>query len=871
MIDRAYSKQIALHATPAALLKLLSLCTNARTHFFCEDRSVISSSVYVAAFELHRNAGLSQYLIEGRSPPKTSERAPSDASTSNGDHQRARNTNNDHAVIKMLLLRLQGLKEAWILLTKERASNVNAEVIQMMVTLIVVGSILPKLLGIEQNQICKELIQIAHQSWALVSSFIEPSRDGDFSNSTVAAATATAVRSSDVVRADDPILQGLSFMLPSLLILLHNHIDPAEECERDDMDIVDAGESFLSHSSQVETDRLAFFENRQDLPFATNQRHLRRELILQLHLYLSDAEGAKLTEEHSLASIVDYLINLRPEDLLASRWSVSIYLHSFSLSRSEACQLLKSVAQACIQNYRFERCEASLCLCLEVMTALAENWGVEEEDELHEVASDMYEWFIQVPLGKGLASTRVLIWLAELLHTVLNLTPTYNNPSLPSSRTSLFEVLRSGSNVVKFHVAEKISSIFGRFILIEHTAILEDVIESLPNDSADLDGISLRLYVFAELAARWATLLRQCVYYMFQTPAHIPASARHAQSCLRKTSSTLSLDSPRELFILFAPQLLYTWLETETMESIPFAIYGFRTLQELLTLVRDEVVGQIVMRANKNLANKLSEIMQSPFDAILEASFAKAEAYSIARDISMPPSNDSASKSTESQLRKQLGTDRYLHLVSVSFPQIVASLFMSLGDEHEIERAFARRSELAYAAANLQSICHLNASKVILPPGQQPSFRAKYLIDELEFLCQRIGKDLSTIWTSPLVVYVCRNLLDSIVPALGSLHACSVLLTIRVLVALAGQEVLQGYALEMLLQALQPYLIQFYSAEDALGLFWYLLDQGRRYLERELSFISGIALTTLLSLSAFLAVPQDSTTQQSHYNSTIST
>lgn len=870
MMDRAYLKQIALHATPAALLKLLLLCTNARIPFSYEDRSVISSSVYTAAFEQHRNAGLSQYLIEGRIPPKASLGTPCRASTSIGEDQHARNTINDHAVVEMLLLRLQGLKEAWILLTKERASNVNAEVIQTMVSLIIVGCVLPKLLGIEQNQTCKEVIHIAHQSWALVSGFLEPSRDVDFSNSTVAAATATAIRSSEVVRADDPILQGVSFMLPSLLIRLRNRIDPAEEREGDDMDLVDAEESFLSHSSQVETDKHISFENRQDLPFATNQRHFRRELILQLQMYLSVAEAARPSEERGLASILDYLDHLRPEDLLASRRSVSIFLRSFKLSRSEACQLLRSVAQACIQDYTFERCEASLCLCLEVMTALAEKWGTGEGDELHEVASDVYEWFIQVPLGKGLASTRVFISLAKFLHTVLNLRPPYNIPSLPSSRTSLFDILRRGSNVVKFHVAEMVSSIFSRFILTEHTAILEDVIESLPNDAADLDGISLRLYVLAELSARWATLLRQCVYYMLQTPAHIPASVRHAKSCLQKTSSTLSLESPRELFILFAPQFLYTWLETETMESIPFAIYGFESLQELITVVRDEVVGQIVMRANRNLGNRLSEIVQSPFDAILEASFPKAEAYSVARDISMPPSNDSSSKSTESQLRKQLGTDRYLRLVSVSFPQIVANLFMSLGDEHEIGRAFAKRSELAYAATNLQSICHLSASKVMLPPGQQPSFRAKYLIDELEFLCQRIGKDLSTMWTSQLIVFVVRNLLDSIVPALGSLHACSVLRKIRVLVALAGQKALQGYALEMLLQALQPYLVQFYSAEDALGLFWYLLDQGRKYLERKLSFLSGIALTTLLSLSAFLAVPQDSTTQESHYLSTLS-
>jgi serine-protein kinase ATM len=869
-IDRVSAKQTALYATPATILKLLLLCTNVQIQLFCVTRRAISSSAFIAAFEVHRNAGLTRYLIQGQAPPKKQAENPSETGMFPANDRRGRETSNDHAVLEMLLLKLQNFREAWIALTKERASNVSADVLEIMVSLIVVSSVLPTLLSTERSQICKELFHSARQVWDLVYAFIRIPGDVGVVNASIAAATVTAVRSSEVIVAEDPVLQGLSFMLPSLLVQLHRNIDTTEESEKDDMEMIDIGDSFVSYSSQSTSNRISQAGSRQDLPFALNQHDFKRELLLQLHMYLIHASPARLVEEEGMPSTIEYLIDLRPGDWLASRSSISMFLRSTNLSNSDACRLLKSAAQACIQDYHFERCEASLCLCLEIMTILAELWVTDENDKLHEVASDMYEWFIKVPLGKGLASSRVLISLATLLQRVLNLNLTYNNASLPSSRTSLFEILRSGSNVVKFSVAEEISCIFDRFILTEHTAILYDVVESLPDDSTDFDGIALRLYVLAELAARWATLLRSSVYHMFETSAHVPFSVPHARNCLRKISSILDLESPRDLFLLFAPQLLYTWLETESLQSVPFSIYGFRSLSELIADVQDEVVGQIVMRANKALANELSEIMETPFDAMLESSFPKAEAYSVARDISMPPSKDNASKSTESQVRKQLGTDKYLRLVSLAFPQTVANLFLSLSDEHEIERALAKRPGFAFAATNLQSICRLSASKIVLPPGQQPSFRAKYLLDELEFLCARISKDQLTMWTSPLIIYVCRNLLDSVVPALGPLHACSMLRKIRVLVALAGQEALQGYTLEMLLHSLQPYLTRFYCAEDALGLFWYLLDQGRGHLQQNLSFLYGIALTTLLSLSTFLNAPQDSTTQESHYLSTIS-
>lgn len=869
-IDRASSKQIALHATPRAVLELLLLCTNVEVHLHRVDRQVVSSSVFTVAFELSRNAGLSEYLIGGQVLQRPKVKTSSDVYEFKGENRAARDTSSDRGVLEMLLVKLQNFREAWIALAKERASNVSADIVQIMVSLIIVGAVMPRLLGIERSHTCKELKHSVHQAWALLSSFIQRPEDVGSVNAGVAAAAVTAIRYTKDLTVGDPVLESLSFMLLPLLTQLRHTTETPDGCEKDDLNMVDIGDSFASHSSQATSDQTLPYVNRKDLPFATERHYFQRDMMLQLRINLTAVEAASLSGQDALPEVLDIIIDLKPEDLLTSRSSLMMFLESSNLSNSDACRLLKKIAEACIQQYEFERCEASLCLCLEVLTVLAELWVNEGGDELHDVASDMYGWFISVPLGKSLASARVLICLAKLLQRVLNLNLTYNNASLPSSRTSLFEILRSGNNIVKFHVAKNITHIFERFVLTEHTAILHDVVESLPNDSTDLDGIALRLYVLAELAARWATLLRPSVYHLFETSAHIPLSVAYAQGCLHKITSTLGLESPRALFNLFAPQLLYTWLETESLESIPFSIYGFQTLTELITDVQDEAVGQIVMRANKDLAGRLSEIMKAPFDTMLEASFQRAEAYSVARDISMPPSKDNASKSTESQVRKQLGTDKYLRLVSLSFPQIVANLFMTLSDEHEMERALTKRSEFGLALTRLQSMYRLSASKIILPPGQQPSFRAKYLLDELEFLCQRIGKDLSKMWTSPLVVHVCRSLFDAVIPALGSLHACSMLRKIRILVALAGQEALEGYAMEMLLQSLQPYLTKFYCAEDALGIFWYLLDKGRDYLRRNLSFLCETGLTTILSLSVFLSSPQDSTTQESHYLSTLS-
>jgi ataxia telangiectasia mutated family protein len=74
---------------------------------------------------------------------------------------------------------------------------------------------------------------------------------------------------------------------------------------------------------------------------------------------------------------------------------------------------------------------------------------------------------------------------------------------------------------------------------------------------------------------------------------------------------------------------------------------------------------------------------------------------------------------------------------------------------------------------------------------------------------------------------------------------------------------LQDYPLELILHALRPFLTDPHCCEDALGIFWYLLDAGQSYLSENPGFTAGIAVLALSSLSNFLASCAESTGQES--------
>jgi len=832
--------------------------------------SLITSKIYRAYFRMNRDEQLIKYLICSTGTGQIANTGtPRQATVVLSEQLNGHVV--ERTVLEMLLAKLKSFRDAWLVVAGERASNVSPDMVYIVASLCVVTKVFLARINGSQSTASREAGPLTEQVWEMVCNFVSR-QEADARRSLLAsmASVLLAVQAKDEVERR-VVHRSLSTLSNPLLDILRTTFDSQDADAVLQQDSIDMEDSLVSEASQNVTEALSDGSFREDLPFSCDERSALVRMMVELFLNQALANEQDEFDPATYSAIVDFFVNLSPAHLLAARQPIVRFLsEATNLTRTDAARVLKKLAAGCMQDDDFERCEASLCLCLDAMTALANLWASGDEDDLRAVALDMYGWFLEVALGKGLASSNVLKGIARMLEAVLETNAHFNqNTSLRSPRTSLFQILCAGDNSVKYHVARRICHIFDRFVLTEHEAILDDVVESLPSDPENIEGIAVRLSILATLAAKWNTLLRRSVYHVFETAAQVPQSVPFAQVCLRELCLALGLSSPREIFLLFCPQILYTWLEKEPIDSIPFAIYDFGTLTQLLSAAQLELVAQIAMRGSTEQAQILAQKLDVPWGDMLRTSFAKAEAYTIARDISMPPRENSA-KSTESLLRKQLGNESYIQLVGDLFPDIIATLFVTLGEEHGIERAFSKRQGFDSAKATLSAITGLSHSEVVLPVGQQPTFRAKFLLDELDFLCQRIDLDLESIWDSPLVVHVSRTLLDSAVPALGSLYACAMLRKLRIVVSMAQSTALRGYPVEMLLHAIRPYLTVFHCSEDALGLFWFLLDQGKAYLQSRPSFMIGLAVATFISLTKFLNSTQESTTQESHFRATMS-
>lgn len=566
---------------------------------------------------------------------------------------------------------------------------------------------------------------------------------------------------------------------------------------------------------------------------------------------------------------VNQILGLSHQDFLLCRTFLhEIIFSDITISSDDALRFIEMVGEI-VGMTEFSTCEVALCTCVDILEGLATVW-LDDRGELWTMVGDLYTYLVKQALPMNFLSPRAQVSFSGLLYRLLELNSGYataTEKTLPSCRSSLLSILTEGAVSVKFAIGIRLRRIFELFVLNTHEAIFLDILNSLPADPDSIEGIAFRMFVLADLACNCSTLLRRCVYHIFETPGKISSSTHYATYCLERISRIRSLKSPRELFNIFAPQLLYTWLDGDVLEDIPYVIFGFSSLDELLKMSQTEATALMIMRGQMEEAAVLAEKLHLTPVNMTQQGFSKVMAYCMSFDISTKRKDQSTG---EARVKKLLGKDPYFESIYLNFADIIAMFFDLIDQEDPVEETFRKDPNLSYAAEIMDEIKTYGHSSVELPANQQPMFKAKYLTREIAHLCGRTEYEMSNLWTSSLVVSVARKLLNTIHPALGSQHACSVIRKIRILVCLAGPQATISYPLQMLLHSIRPFIRDVECADDALGITRYLIEKGSPHLTRIPSFFAGYAISALASLRMFLESSQTSTTQESQFRATMS-
>lgn len=547
-------------------------------------------------------------------------------------------------------------------------------------------------------------------------------------------------------------------------------------------------------------------------------------------------------------TFIEYLVSLADEEFISSqRLILNILASDLVIDDSDSLNLVERAGNI-LSSDLLGRCEVTLIFCVDFLVALKPFDLISTNSDVAESAAQIYQWLVNTAIGKNLATPEVQKSMSKLLVLVHHSRdPEFGTTkSTSSARSCLFEILRNAHLAIKFSIVDQITKIFELFTLKDHDMVLTDILDILPTNADWLEGIFFRLFLIAKLGSVLPTLLRRCIYYIFETPAKVTESSAHAKRCIKEISMKLEISSPQELFKLYASQLLYTWLEWENIKDIPFHIFGFNSLFDLAYVAKEESTALMVMRGQEESIQQLASILSIDVALLVQNSFTKVMAYSIANDLNHLEKNPIPD--SESYIKKRLGDKLFFQSIDYHFVDIIATFFNCIDQEHTAKKYFIKTNDLEYAGNILEKITSFSTSDVILPTNLQPLFKVRTLIPEIKSLCSIAQRPFKSIFTPALVVSVARSLFKRSHLAFGPHHACSVLRKLRILISLSGHVALTGYPLEMLLHSLRYFLQNLECVDDTIGILHYLLEAGSAHLLSIPSFITGASISIFCSL-----------------------
>ncbi|KAF3770337.1 hypothetical protein M406DRAFT_96775 [Cryphonectria parasitica EP155] len=623
-------------------------------------------------------------------------------------------------------------------------------------------------------------------------------------------------------------------------------------------DIMDVDEEFKSQVNKSDPSSGVATLPRQKIALRMSKHAFLEATQMKLHLfseYSKDHAQVGLITE----AVMDAFLSLTDEKFLFCGGFLHELLE-FNLGNTSnyARDIIEQVGGILRENL-FSSCEAVLCLCADILMYFAPLWSMGGSDsDLISPSVDLYNFLVKTAWPNRILSIEAQMSLTELLYRLMEINSEF-------WRDKRAKMLLVGRMRVKFHIGQRLTEFFDLYAVKLHEAIFGDVLKQLPNDGGFLEGIAFRVFVLAKLGCELPTLLRRCVYHILEIPRKVPGVSKYATHGMKAIALARSLKTPQELLYLFAPQLLYTLLEEGSIEDIPYEIFDFATLDSLLAHVRTEAAAIMIMRDQDAALERLAARLGTAPETIVQEGFSKIMAYSTCFDIAKRESDITA----ESRIRKTLGKDSFYSSLNQNFVDIVGHFFLTT-QEDLIETSWAKDEAFVHAANTMAEIKKFSHSPTQLPPDQQPSFKGKHLVVQLAHLASYTQFNILSLWTPPLVTSVARRLLNTIHPALGPHHALSVIRKIRILVCLAGPQVLVSYPLEMLLRSIRPFISDTECADDALGISQWLIANGYTHMVQTPSFLAGYALSTLASLRMFLESSQASSTQESQFKATMS-
>ncbi|KAF4551272.1 Serine/threonine-protein kinase tel1-like protein [Elsinoe fawcettii] len=574
-------------------------------------------------------------------------------------------------------------------------------------------------------------------------------------------------------------------------------------------------------------------------------------------LYTKLLSGLAEKDERPLEPFMDELQSMTSDEKVAGR-DIIIRMKEFGaeLDEKSAFDILDHLCEEVLQqSYAQSHSGIAKAFVIRFWAASFDQWIFATDRKLQDVSVDIYddclrsltEHDLDIEAQTILSDVLVKMWQQNENFAQNDMFAQDDTGPPSSPRTAVIQIISEGCTLAKHHLTSKMPAVFSCYSMSVHDALYDDLEKSLPNDADSTDAIAMRIEFLASLGSQWKSLLRRVVWHIFDAAGQVPACVGHAAQAVRKICNSHGFKDGPSLFRLFCTQLTYTWQTERSLSDVPFTIFEYDSLHDLIQDNQEELVAQSHLFNKTGDLDMIKETLQMDLADLIRASFVTTFTYAMAHDVSQTPQSQSLANH-ESTLREHLNKDEVISLFRQHLPQLIAKSIISTHVDGSIERALEKRSHMDNARQALAAMKGFASDAREPPPALQPSFKIRHFFDFLERLARRVGRKSQDLFSGPLFVSTLRTVLDSLDDCLGSLHARTIVLKIRLLCALGEKALDLRYAIEVLVRNLRPLLDDQNCADDAAGIMHHLFTRARKCIPQASENLSGIVCQAILTV-----------------------
>ena len=154
------------------------------------------------------------------------------------------------AILEMLLAKLKGFRDAWLVVAEERASNISPDMVFIIASLCVVAKVFLTRITGHHTTIYKEVEEASEQVWKMVVKFVSRQETDAGHSLLISMASALLSPQPKDVQERRCIRRSLSTLSATVLDMLRSTLDSQGEDADVPQDSIDMEDSFISEASR---------------------------------------------------------------------------------------------------------------------------------------------------------------------------------------------------------------------------------------------------------------------------------------------------------------------------------------------------------------------------------------------------------------------------------------------------------------------------------------------------------------------------------------------------------------------------------------------------------------------------------------------